>query len=454
MPLAVLSIALENVDRAAAGGVTPDAVVRFAPESERLALATFGGWLRIVSVPGGSVLHERRIAEGVVKTLAWSPDGRWLYAGEQSPDALLLAIDTRSGDFATRRLARCADWVETSQAAADDRYGLYTLPAVHDLEVADDGRLFAAATHSWVVEGTLRNRSALACFAADGELAWWFPPGEAAPLMLTHIAIDRAGTRLAVVPSQSQVAEEPLPLRTDALALLDGRTGVRVAEAPIAPLVPHSTRVESWDSVAVTDDATRVAVGLVDGRGLLYTTTGETLELISELRLGTPIVVGGIPLAAPCSYTRIFGDRAFFQTQDTHIPLASPLSAQQAPTVHRGANRITVVDADGRIAWRYAATMSLGGFAADRSSSGARWLAVPCRPAPNVVDAQHGLLLFDLAAGGGGGERLVWFYPTAGPLSYAIDVSPDGRWIALVETPAPQPDTPDLYGSHRLHLVH
>jgi hypothetical protein len=458
-PYLVRTIDLEDVSQAAAAGVSPDSIVRFAPDSRRLAIGTFGGWLRVVDCYTGEVLHRRRVAEGMVKSLAWSPNGRFLYVGEQSPDANLYALDIRSAvrdaKWPIAWTARLADQIETSRPPAGDRYGIYTLPAVFDLKAADDGRLFAAGVHSWPGEEGQRNRSALSCFGPDGKLLWRFPETWALPLTLMHFAVDPGGRRLVFLASQSQAPANDQPLRTDTLYQLDARTGRPAGQHRIAPFAPHFTRVESWDSVSVADDAARVAIGLGDGRGFILESTDEALRPVAELPLGTPIVVGGIPIAAGASYTRSIGGRFLFQTQNTHIPFGSAQAANQAPSVHRGANTLTVTDRDGKTLWRYRGPYGLSGNVGGRGREGRRWLVVPCRELPGSPEpGQFGFLLFDLEASGGGSERLVYHYPTAGPVIFHADLSPDGRLVAVVEVPAPTLDGLELYGTHRVHVVH
>lgn len=461
-PYLVQSIPLEDVGQAAIGGVSPDGVVRFSPDGRRLAIGTFGGWLRVVDSYTGEVLHRRRIAEGMVKTLAWSPDGALLYVGEQSPDALLLALDAaprvgRPPTFDVVWSARLADWIESSRPSAGDRYAIYSLPAVFDLKVAADGRVFAAGAHGWSVDGEPRNRSVVCCFAPDGGPLWRQPSEGAHPVVIRHFALDAAGRRVLLLANQTQPAAADDSLRPDTLYLLDGRTGRIAAEQRIEPLRPHFDRVDAWDSVALSADAAEAAIGLSDGRGLIFDTTSDVgLSPLVQLDLATPLVVGTTPVAAAASYTQCVGDLLVWQTQNTHIPFGSAQTANQAPSAHRGANTLTVTDLAGRALWKYRGPFALSGAWSDGVGTDGRprWLAVACRELPGAAEpGQYGLLLFDLRQEGGGADRLTYYYPTAGPVLAAADVGPDGRLLAIIETPAPTPDGQELFGTHRVHVV-
>ncbi|MGD9646692.1 MAG: WD40 repeat domain-containing protein [Pirellulales bacterium] len=475
-PCQVRRVALADVSQAAVAGVAPDSVVRFAPDSRRLAIGTFDGELMVIDAYTGARLFEHRIPEGMIKSLAWSPDGRWLYAGEQSPDALLLAIDTgappepeksvsdeaQSGTAPRYSIAwrfRFADRVETSRPATGDRYAIYTLPAVHDLQVADDGRVFAVATHSWSREGELANRSLAACFAASGDSLWTMPRHDAWQLTIAHFAIDRAGTRLAFLPNRTQpavpAAESALggsAIEPGNLYLVDAARGEALDRLALEPYAPHFDRVEAWDSVAVSDDGSRVAAGLVDGRVVLCEVTDARLSLLRTLELGAPRIVGELPIAAACSYTRFSGQTLVMQTQNTHIPFGNPQAANQAPSPHPGANLLTVADLEGRELWKYQGPFAISGAWSDASG---RWLMVTCRELPGADErGQFGFLLFDTQRAGGGADKLVYYYATDGPVIFSADLSPDGRLAAVVEVPAPTPDGRDLYGQHQVHIVH
>jgi len=461
-PIALHTVALEDVGQAAAAGSAPDAVVRFSPDGRQLAIGSFGGWLRIVDAHNGTLLHRRRIVEGMVKQLAWSPDGSRLYVGEQSPDARLLAISVEtdtSGTIALRDAwsLRLADQLHTSRPPAEDRYGIYTLPAVYDLHVVEDGRLYVAGVHSWREGGEPRKRCVVYCINADGTTRWRFPAEDAWSNSVTHLAVDPRGTKVIFLPGPIRGESDNLQLPANTVYQLDAATGRVAARLEIAPLRPHFTHVESWDSVSLSDDAATAVVGLADGRAFLLSSTERALDVVHQFDLGTPLVVGQIPVAAACSYARIFGNQVYLQTQNSHIPFGNPAAAHRAPSLHRGANTLTVADLSGKTQWKYRGPYALGGVWSNHrpASYAPGRLVATCRPLPEqTAPAAFGLLLFDLGRAGGGRDRLVYHYPTAGPVGFAADVSADGRLIAVVEVPAPTPDGESLYGTYQVHVVH
>lgn len=478
-PRVICKLRLENIHSAAAAGTTPDCTVKFAPDNRHLAIGSFGGHLRIADAWTGEIRYDRRLPEGMVKQLAWSPDGKTLYVGEQSPDGALWALDcsplmalwtdadnTRQlrTTYARLRLARSwslplAQRLHTSRPPADDRYGVYSWPAVYDMHVASDGRLLLAGAHAWTSDGKLQRRSVVYCVTPGGKIAWSWPKSDALSCAVNSIGVDLAGERvLAFVPFVPTAAENSAALGAARLVLLDGRTGAELAEQPVAPLGPWFDRVESWKSTTVAADGLRGAIGLGDGRAFSYNINRQEplLQFAHRFLLGTPRLVGNTPIAAAASYVRFLGDRLYLQTQNTHIPFGNSAAAQHAPSPHRGANTLTAADHEGHVAWRYRGPYALTGHWTDAGLHGPpRWLAVTCREAPGAVEpGQFGFLLFDLARPGGGEDKLVYHYPTVGPVSTDADVSDDGRLIAVTECPTTTPDGREVYGEFQVHVVH
>ena len=463
-PYLLRTIALEDASRAALAGVSPDSVVRFAPDSRRLAIGTLAGRLRVLDCYSGEPLFETRIAEGLIKCLEWSPDGSTLYVGEQSPDAYLVAYhapivegNTRA-PFAIAWRIRLADRIETSPLSAADRYAVYTLPAVHDLAIAADGRIFVAATHNWSGASGSRNRSCLLCTLTRRLGGLVRSPN--CQLGADHLAPgDRRDRRAragaaASHPSAAQRGGSNSSWRADAVGWSD-RPPARCSDdrAPGAAFrvgrsvgfggagrrrLAGRDRAGRWSSLAVRHGR-RTSQAAADVRASHAAHRGNDSDR------------GG-------SYTlRIFGERVYFETQNTHIPFGSMQAANQAPVPHHGANTLSVTDLAGAPLWRYRGPFNLTGSWCDGAGhdKARRWLLVTCREQPGAGEsAQFGGLLFDLERPGGGNDKLAFYYPTAGPVIFNADISRDGRLIALVEIPAPTPDGRALFGTHQVHVLH
>ena len=65
----------------------------------------------------------------------------------------------------------------------------------------------------------------------------------------------------------------------------------------------------------------------------------------------------------------------------------------------------------------------------------------------------HGISVFNLTAEGGGLSKYLYTYRTEGQLPYdTIDISADGRFIALIEAPITMPDE-TVRGGNRVHII-
>ncbi|MCZ6675643.1 MAG: hypothetical protein O7E52_00135, partial [Candidatus Poribacteria bacterium] len=71
----------------------------------------------------------------------------------------------------------------------------------------------------------------------------------------------------------------------------------------------------------------------------------------------------------------------------------------------------------------------------------------------NIEEQLHGVSLFDLTAKGGGLAKYLYTYRTEGQLPYdTIDISADGRFIAVIEAPIVMPDETQR-GKNRVHII-
>ena len=115
-------VPLSDVSRlAASGGVAPNSAVAFSPSGDRLAIGSFQGDLVVVDGWTGQEIARTTLPEAITKRLAWSSDGETLYAGEQSPDGLLHALNPQT--LASKWTFRAADFVQSSPLPeGEDRY--------------------------------------------------------------------------------------------------------------------------------------------------------------------------------------------------------------------------------------------------------------------------------------------------------------------------------------------
>lgn len=441
-------------DAEAASAALPDVDLAFSPDGSRLAVGTLFGQLLVMETFSGKILFDKTLAEGMVKRVAFSPDGQTLYAGEQSPDGFLYALDALTGDIRWKK--RLADDLESARPPAkEDRYALYFLPGVFGLKVLKDGRVMVAGVHSWNVEGVQKNRSRLYIYQPDGTLAWQFP--EKAPLdgNILTFDVDAAGTRGAFSVSRSAST----PPSADALA--PGIYGLDLTRPAVTwkhvfeILKPHFREVFVWEALAMSPDGNRVVVGLGDGRAAIFDATvpGPDSKLLSEQTPGTPIDVSNVPISTPVSYAHASPHGLYFQTNNSNIPFGTEATARTPPAPHPAARSLFAVDMDGQLKWRYQSAFTPSGIWTSRD--GNVLMMTTANASSEQKTDRHGFVLLDARIDGPvqSDERLLYQYHTEGPVFFHAALSPDGLTAAVVETPARKDDNRTLYGKWQLHLV-
>ena len=427
--------ALGDVSRLVSmGGEAPDTSLAWSPDGARLAIGGYTGELVVVDGWTGQEIARRTLAETMVKMLTWSADSQTLYAGEQSPDANLWALDPAT--LSERWRVRLADEVQSSAPpAGEDLYGVYSLPAAYGIHVLPGGDLLVAAAHGWnQADGTRRNQSRLIRFSALGQrLAAW--PEETADATIFDPRLDASST-LAIAPvnrSATGPAPAGLPVGGAAVIRLSDMTLVTGVTPP--PLAPYYKTAFLWEALDVDPATDTALLGLGDGRVLLYGLDGV---LKRTLEPGTPILVGEVPISASVGFGALAGDSAVFITSNTNIPYGAAAPDLRPPSAHPGENTLWVYGLDGALRWTWRGEQRLNGL---RLGPDGRTLVVGA--GPRVADLRHdlyGALIFDL--GGperSGEERLSASCATSSPIFFRTALSADGR-LAVTEVPSRGPD--------------
>ncbi|MCK6520782.1 hypothetical protein L6R49_04995 [Myxococcota bacterium] len=416
----------------AAGGSPPDTSLAFSPDGRLLAVGSYLGELLVLDAWTGEVLRRKTVPEALIKRVAWSPDGRTLYAAEQSPDAMIWALDAVS--LKPRWSRRLADDVGSSPAPAGvDLFGVYSLPTAYGLEVLPGGDLLVAASHGWNDEGGARlNRSRVLRLSPDGELVAGFPETAADGIFL-HPQLDLEGGLVALSVTRSASGDAPPGLPYGGMIVLDLVDLSPVAQVRAEPLAPHFESVFVWEASAVSREHDLIVLGLGDGRVLLRRLDGGERATLSA---GAPVMAGEVPISASVGHALIHGGDVVYLTSRTTIPWGAAAPELRPPTAHPNENALWVVSPDGETRWTWTGPQALDGvsLAAD-----GRHLLVGA----GVRDADRredlfGALVFDLGgdAGRGGEERLEAFCATASPIFFRPVMSVDGR-VAVAEHPTP-----------------
>ncbi len=425
-------LSLEDVSFYVRAGHQPDAFLTFSPDEKFLAVGTFLGRLLLLKAQTGEILWEKRIPEGMVKKIAFSPDGRTIYYGEQSPDGFIYAADRDTGKIKWRfRLAD--DLLPGEPPEKGDVYGIYRQPGCYRLKVLVNGDLLVLGLHSWYDrrQEVWRRLSRLYRLTPEGKLVWAWPKEGPAKLTLIFADADRSGRVVATVAlSPSEDMPKDYPFSPNTLYILDGN-GQERWRYQIPPLKPYYDRVSVWESVRVSPEGHYALVGTADGRAFIVDLMKKRVRIIA---LGAPIKIGGFPVAAMINYGYALKDTFYFLTGTSSLPYSLPMAIDRPAGPHPQANTLFALGPYGQIKWRFTADFRLQGIEADREG---RIVAVAVGGSRRSLrkTRQFGVFVFDTRRPGGGLEKLVGYFPTEGPCFFHLAVSPQGHLVALVETP-------------------
>ena len=418
----LFQVTLEDQSRLVSmGAPAPDAALVFSPDGQRLAIGSFGGLLRIVDGWSGKTLVEKKLSEGMVKQLLWSADGTILYVGEQSPDALVLALDSTTLEQKwSRRLAE--DLESSPMPPPEDVYGVYNLPGVYSLQLLEDQSLLVVGAHGWTPAGKGRqNRSRLYHLRADGELLEAWPPSGAADAVMLHPVVQ--GSRLLVSVSRSADGPDPagLPIGGIALFSLDP-LGMRWGRR-FDVLKPYFQSVFIWEGLGLGPD--RVVAGLGDGRAFLLDQEGQDVAVLSP---GVPQLSQGVPIAAAVGFATLYQDQAYLLTTGTTIPFGSSDPMARPPSAHPAQNSVHAYDRDGKKLWSRQMDHALVGLI--HSPDGRELLAAA---GPRQTDTRTDLFGAVVLERETGAVRAIC--ATEGPAFFRPAYAPEGLRLAVAEAP-------------------
>ncbi|NQU43140.1 hypothetical protein HQ520_07630 [bacterium] len=286
----------------------------------------------------------------------------------------------------------------------------------------------------------------------DGRVKWAFPADGPAAMTFLYLDADPTGRRVAILTGEetSGLAPDP-PLQSGALCVLDGATGRMLDLHIFEPLRPYFDRVLFWQSVSVGHDGRRAAIGLHDGRSFIFDL--EDLAVAHAFDFGAPIRIGGIPVSAGATYTKVAPvSVCYFQTGNSSVPsgAAAEQRAVAPPGPHPRANAIHAVGPDGQVLWRFRSGHHYQNF---WTSADGRWMLTSVQKHASETAGDSGAMLFDTRRTGGGSDRFVYYYQTEGLSLFQAGICPDGSAVAIVETPFQNNDRRRVQGDYQVHIV-
>ncbi|GAB4316483.1 MAG: hypothetical protein Kow0059_08980 [Candidatus Sumerlaeia bacterium] len=456
----------DDVFEAARSGEGPDTAVAFSPDESIIAVATYGGGLVLFDTQHGRQIWKHHIAEGLIRCLAFSPDGAILYAGELSPDGSLYAIDT-----ATRSILwsyRTADDLGTAPLPAQrNRFSIYGLPGVYHVQSWGPDRVVFSAFHStFARDGRPQQHAYLYCMSQSGRLIWKYPGSSPLPRNIMHFTIS-PGAQGAVVglSSAGAAAASGSPAVLLGIGLESGRP---VWQADVPPFSPWFSSVFFWRSTDVSPSGATTAASTNDGRLFVLNTAGgwkntpadqpltsQTLVLVQPMR------AGDVYLSALAGYCRTWDDLILVESQQTIAPAGAVIQSDSPPLPHPQANRVFGLTKNETGAWTLRWTWKgdgvLNGLSAD--AKGRRALIIQNGGAARAGRNDwtgSGSVVVEIRDDSGtplAAPRELMRRSVAGELYFNSTISPSGMLLALIETPHWVKSTDTIVGQYQVHLI-
>ncbi len=414
-------------------------------DSHKLAVATDRGHLAIVNAISGEVDWKTRISEGYVRHIAFSPDNKLLYIGEQAADGFIYCYDLIGDTPQLRWKYRTADDIETSTPSNPESvYAWVSYPGQSCMRTLPNGDLVVAGVHSWTHENIPQKRSLLYRFdAKTGGVKWKFPSEETVQQIFRWFDVSADGKVLALIIDESGKGN-------GMLSVIDTSTGKERWHADIEPLAPYFRGVTFWRGVSMSSDGKFVNVTTDDGRAFIFDVNQS--EPIWKQSLATPIEVSGVPIIATTGTIGATNSDALFVTGDTYIPYHLQKGAQRPSTLHPNGMTLFAYSWGGEKIWQWKLENMPQGLRVD---AGGRYAALAVsKRSQNPNESLHGISVFDLMANGSGLSKYLYTYRTEGQLPYdTLAISADGSMIAIVEMPIVLPDE-TLRGKNRVHVLY
>ncbi|MCK4938613.1 MAG: WD40 repeat domain-containing protein [Methanosarcinales archaeon] len=410
-----------------------EGILRFSPDSRYLAIGTHEGNLRIIDLTTGDGVFEKKISEGHIISMDFSPDSMSLYVTEESMDGFIYCFDL--------------DGTEQWKFRTADEFGsdLKYMPYARKMAFDSDGNMYATGRRSGgYIGGTYQYSTRLYAFDPEGNIRWKFPESGIMDAGLTWVDATPDGKYVVFGTSGFGPVEN---WKDETVHVLNGETGEELWSYRILPLEPYFNSVALWYGTTITPDGKYVTALASDGRGFLFNnsdilSTGEA-EPMWQRDISTPMMVSSIPIYGSANYAYNIDDTVIFSTGNTF----SRAKGEQPPIEHPGGNSLYAYDLEGNLLWKW----RVEGYAGELGI-GDHYLAAPISQnlVTNNIDV-HGVYVFDLSQSGGATSKLTNVYRTEG-ITIASDVSPDGRYIAAFEAPARLEDG-SVIGDYRVHIL-
>ncbi len=398
--------------------------VKFSPNSKHLAAGTETGDLYMLDTQG-RVLWRKNAGVGRLSAMEFSPDNKWLYVGEVSPDGNIYCFGVEDGKEQWRRSSAVDIGVDIKKKS---------YPGIMRIVCDAQGFVYAVSQRRYrESDGLSLYNSKIISLSVQGSERWVFPRQGVMDAWVNWLSVDMQGRHLVFGTANFETRKQHE--YDNNLYRLDGKNGLLAWTEKIDPVSPYN-RTIMRGSPNLSADGKYLAAMTSDGRAFLYSTEGKKEW---EYALCLPKEINGVYVNAVGRDGYVIGNNAIFATINTYNNANWQLPT---PVEHPSSNSVFIFDVQGRFAGKWQA-----GGSVEELAYNDKLIAIGVgRNTKSKNAAVHGLTIISLPD-----AKLIDHISTTGPCM-AVDISKDGSQAACIETPL-KLDNGQIIGRYQLIIL-
>jgi outer membrane protein assembly factor BamB len=438
-------IKLEDVEPGSINKTTENirGEVDFSPDGRYLVVGTHTGYIKAIETAANRIVFEKKLSEGKIQPFDFSSDSKYLLLGEQSMDGYIYAFELSSGKEIWR--------FRTGDEIGSD---IKNQPVVKRVKVVGNIAYVIAGRSA---SGADLNYYWTRIYAFDiesGKVLWKYPENEVMDSTASWIDVSSDGKYTAfetyVFTKAGKRGERKY---RDGEVVVLNNEGKKLWSYE-KPILPYQDNAWAYRGISFSKDGKYLSSTDPYGAGYLFNNeeiikTGKASPFWSK-NISTAIEISGIPIYSSLNYAYILGNNVLFSAGSTFIPSkAKSAKYNNAPVEHPNGNTLLVYNLKGDLLWKWTVEGYAGRIGISKDE---RFLVFPIAQnlVTNNIDV-HGVYVFDNAIQGGATSKLAYIYKTQG-IVVAAAISPDGKYIAAIESPA-RLDDGTVIGEYKVHML-
>jgi len=438
-------IKLEDVEPGSINKTTENirGEVDFSPDGKYLVVGTHTGYIKAIETATNRIVFEKKLSDGRIQPFDFSSDSKYLLLGEQSVDGYVYAFELSSGK-------------EIWKFRTGDEIGsdIKNQPVVKRVKVVGNVAYVIAGRSA---SGADLNYYWTRIYAFDiesGKVLWKYPESEVMDSTVSWIDVSSDGKYIAfetyVFTKAGKRGERKY---RDGEVVVLNNEGKKLWSYE-KPILPYQDNAWAYRGISFSKDGKYLSSTDPYGAGYLFNNeeilkTGKASPLWIK-NISTAIEISGIPIYSSLNYAYIPGNNVLFSAGSTFIPSkAKSAKYNNAPVEHPNGNTLLVYNLKGDLLWKWTVEGYAGRIGISKDD---RFLVFPIAQnlVTNNIDV-HGVYVFDTTIQGGATSKLDYIYKTQG-IVVAAAISPDGKYIAAIESPA-RLDDGTVIGEYKVHML-